>query len=113
MLGYLSKIHTIGPDHLLGGINLKKGKVFDNAQVAVLLEYLLELGAADQVVPADLLDSHVGTQVALQVIRHPVEDLRVAFTLGSLGRLDLREPLSHHDWIGISSDEVDEEMLQV
>lgn len=113
MLGYLGKIHPIGPDHLFCGIDLKKRKIFDNTQVAVLLEYLLELGAADQVVPADLLDSHVRTQVALQVIHHPVEDLRVTLTLGCLGRLDLREPFSYHDWIGISSNEVDEEMFQV
>ena len=79
----------------------------------MLLEYLLELGAADQVVPADLLNGHVGTQVALQVIHHPVEDLRVTLAFGGLGRLDLREPFSYHDWIGISSDEVDEEMFQV
>lgn len=113
MLGYLGKIHPIGPDHLFCGIDLKKRKIFDNAQVAVLLEYLLELGASDQVVPADLLNGHVGTQVALQVIHHPVENLRVTLALGCLGRLDLRKPLSHHDWIGVSSDEVDEEMLQV
>lgn len=41
VLGYLGEIHAIGPDHLLGGIDLKKGKILDNAQVTVLLEYLL------------------------------------------------------------------------
>ncbi len=85
MLGYLGKIHPIGPDHLFAALILRREKYPDNAQVAVLLEYLLEAGAADQVVPADLLNSHVGTQVALQVIHHPVEDLRVTLSLGCLG----------------------------
>ena len=57
--GDLGEVHPAGADHLFGRVDLHVGKVFDHAQGGFLLEQLLELGAADQVVPADLFDGDV------------------------------------------------------
>ena len=90
LFGDLGEIVVVVPDHLFGGVDLQCGEILDDALAAFVTEDLLELGASDQVVPADLVDRDVGVDVALQVACHAVEDLAVAPALGCLRRLPQR-----------------------
>ena len=75
----LREIQPFRPDQLFGCIDLHPREILYNACFAPLAEDLLELGAPDQVVVADLLDGEVAAYVVFKVIRNAAEYFIVAF----------------------------------
>ena len=65
LLRDLSEVHFVGPDQLLGRVDFHQGKILDDPKSALLPEDLLELGTADEIFPAHLLDGNVAAQVGL------------------------------------------------
>ena len=65
MFGDLCKIHLPGTDQFFGGVDLHMGKIFDDPKRSLFLKQFLELGASDQVVPADLVDGDMIGQICL------------------------------------------------
>ena len=84
LLGDLGEIHLVCPDQLLGRVDLHQREILDDAKSALFPEDLLELGAADEVFPAHLLDGDMQAQMRLQIIHHPVEQLDVALLFRGL-----------------------------
>ncbi len=78
----LCKIQTVRPYHFLSGIDLHQRKIFDDPKPAVVLEDLLQLGPADQVVLADLFNGDGRVDADCQIIRNPVKYLGIALALG-------------------------------
>ena len=113
LLGDLCEVQMACPYHFLCRINLQQSKVFDDAHAAPLLENLLKLGPSHQIIPADLFDGDGGGNPKSQVVGHPAEDLGVAFALGGLGDLSLRDLLLKRERVGIPPDQMDQEMFQI
>ena len=63
----LCKIHLILPDQLLCKGNFHLGEKFNNPTLMLLAENFLELGTADQVVTADLLNGDTFPDMFFQV----------------------------------------------
>ena len=55
----------------LAAFTFIREKVLDDPQPALLAEDLLELGTADQVLPAHFLDGHMPVQVRFQIVGPP------------------------------------------
>ena len=81
LFGYLSKIHVPCPDQLLGGVDLEGRKVFDNTHIALFFKKLLQLGTADKIITADLLDADMLVDVVLQIVRDPPENFCIPYSL--------------------------------
>lgn len=47
LFGNLREIHSLGPNQFFGGIDFQMGEILNDPHFTPLVEYLLELGAAD------------------------------------------------------------------
>ena len=63
--GDLGKVEPAIPDHPPGGLNLQIPKVLHHPAAGVGMEQLLQLTAADEIVPADLFQGEWTVQVLL------------------------------------------------
>ena len=73
----LGEIQPLTADELFGRIDLHAGKIVDDPTAAPFAEQLLHLGAADQVVTADLLDGKLTGQVVFQIGKEPFVNIPV------------------------------------
>ena len=96
----LGEIQPLTADELFGRIDLHAGKIVDDPTAAPLTEQLLHLGAADQVVTADLLDGKLTGQVVFQIGKEPFVNIPVRSAPVTDGRFLL-------------TDEPDEELFQI
>ena len=79
----------------------------------MLIENFLKLGAPDEVVFTDLINSHMCGQMTFQVVGNTIENFGIAFTFCSFGGIYFWKFFLKDDRIGIAADQVDQEMLQL
>ena len=73
----LSEIHMSCADKLFGGVDLKCGKIFNNAKITLFLKNLLKLRTPHQIVPTGILfDADVFVNVILQICVYAVGKFR-------------------------------------
>lgn len=77
----------------------------------MLLENFLKLGAPDEVVFTDLINSHMCGQMTFQVVGNTVENLGIALAFGRFRCLGLQKLLWKNDRVGVTADQMDQEML--
>ena len=75
----LGEIHMSCADQFFGGVNLERGKIFNNAKITLFLKNLLKLRPSHQIVPTDLFDADVFVNVILQICVYSVENLDITF----------------------------------
>ena len=75
----LGEIHMSCADQLFGGVDLKCGKIFNNAKITLFLKNLLKLRTPHQIVPTDLFDADVFVNVILQICVYAVENFDITF----------------------------------
>ena len=89
--GDLGEVEPSLPDHPFCGIDFKFVEVVDDAAAGLLVEVALQLGAAHQIVPADLVEGEGLIQPLLEGAKRYYEKYvfhacrQVRFALASLG----------------------------
>lgn len=78
----------------------------------MLLENFLKLGAPDEVVFTDLINSHMWSD-DFQVVGNTVENLGIALAFGRFRCLGFQKLLWKNDRVGVTADQMDQEMLQI
>lgn len=95
--GYLGKIHLFIPDHLLRGFNFQKRIVFDDPSAAFFMEKLLQTGASDEIVSADLFNRQMGRKVRRKISADPCKGFFIciffSWSYPERGRGQQKEPV--------------------
>ena len=83
LLCNLGEIHVSCTDQLFGSVDLECREIFNNAEVALLLENLLKLRTTNQIIPADLFDADMFVYMISQISAYPVENFNISFIFRS------------------------------
>lgn len=111
-IGYLCEIHMLCPDQLFGKPDLHMGKIFYNAQPALLLKYFLELGSAYQIVAADLFDGELCGRLGFHIFDNAGIYLQIALGLGGFDAIrNCRDSRLPHRFI--TARKMDQELFQI
>lgn len=89
-IGNLGEIIMVFPDHLFGQIHFHSGEIFNGTVAASGTEQFLELGAANGITPAELLDGQCLADMGFHILLYLREKLSVSFLLDRFydGRID-------------------------
>lgn len=110
--GNLGEVHLVCTHKLFCSVNFHAGKIFNDSKTALLLENLLEMGAADHIIPADLLEGQMLVQMLFQIPGNKGKNLLVTFLLGGLGGLE-RKFFCKAAFFMVSAQQMNEEMFHI
>ena len=79
----------------------------------MLIENFLKLGAPDEVVFTDLINSHMCGQMTFQVVGNTIENFGIAFTFCSFGGIYFWKFFLKDVWLGLEVDLLDQVMMQL
>lgn len=106
---YLGEVELIIPYHLLGRVDLHHREEINHSAALGVPEYLLELGAAHQIIPADAVNGHVLVNMLFHIPYNAV----VGIAASSVLRHGVQEGAYMQGVGEISSVEMDHEFLQI